>query len=214
MAINDGSHHLQRIAFEIKNGSNTVQYYSFALNPESMQETHTARTTMIQTETAQAVQRFGAGFIQFSLSGTTGWQHGQGFERMLALRKFLDDYLSSFADDVQNNYTFIYHNFTNNQHYIVEFAPNGFSISQNISAPLLYTYNIQFVAVSDASQASTATITSTVTGNANSSLNTKKENGTDTKPRDNVRSASVNPRTSSFAVRLASQTIRNEIGVF
>lgn len=188
-----------RIGFEvINNDDNTSTVYDFNVNPESMQESRTQRTVVLPTRTAITVQDFGPGASYFTLSGTTGYSNG--FEKMLELKAFLLEYQNYNSDNISTDYTFIYHNYTDDDASYVKLNSDGFNITQNSQSPLMYNYSISLVSVGDATQASQAEKTDTVLGNSSSSLT------------DGTSSSSGSSYTNPYSTTSASTTASNELG--
>jgi len=211
MAMSDGSNNLTRVAFEIKNtaAGGTNEYLKFAINPQSIQKNITSRTFLQNTRTANTVQNFGEGVVTYTISGTTGWGRGAGFKRMKALEKFFDKYMSLNSDNIGNDYQLIFHDFTSEYHYQVEFQPNGLSINQDVSQPLLYNYSLAFYVVNDATKATSSEISELTLGNKkpSGSSGTVSGNGSSTK-----NASYVNPKTSSSASRVSSSELNKLYG--
>lgn len=201
MVMADGRWILQRCSFEIQSNGSTVNTFNFTINPQNIVESTASRTFIQQTRNSGTVQRFGVGVKNFTLSGTTGWRHGSGIDELYVLKDFMENYMNNFADNVQTDYTFIFHNYTDNYSYIVEFAEQGISFTQDVSKPLLTTYNIQFVAVQPADQATSSDINKTTLGNDASSLGGGSNNN-----------GYVNPNVSTKAVSLAYNQLTNSLG--
>lgn len=211
MGMSDGSNNLTRVAFEIKNtksgGSN--EYLKFAINPQSIQKNIASRTFLQNTRTANTIQNFGEGVITYTISGTTGWGRGKGFSRIKALEKFFDKYMSLNSDNIGNDYQLIFHDFTNEYHYQVEFQPNGLTINQDVSQPLLYNYSLSFYVVNDATKATSSEISELTLGNKkpSGSFGTVSGNGSSTK-----NASYVNPKVSSGASSVSSSSLSKLYG--
>lgn len=174
VGISNGRDTLQRVAFETSTG----QFYKFAINPQSMTEQVTARNTFLQTDNTIHMQGFGQGLHTIEISGTTGVNHGKGFDNLLALKKLIVDHINSAHDNTNasstGNVELIFHNFTNNASYKVELNQEGIKIEQSVDDPLSYRYSISMVVVGDASNPATSEITWIQLGNINPSIPVKK----------------------------------------
>lgn len=194
-----------RIGFEvINNDDNSSMIFDFNVNPTEMQETHGQRTVVLPTRTAVSVQDFGPAPTYYTLSGTTGWT--DGYEKMLELKTFLIEYQNYNSDNIANDYTFIYHDYTDDSSAYVKLNSNGFSFSRNAQSPLMYNYSISFVAVGDATQASQAEKTTTVLGNSASSLTDGTSGATSS-------SSYINPSSSTQASSIGASQLGSTLGL-
>lgn len=78
--------------------------------------------------------------------------------------------MSLNSDDIGNDYQLIFHDFTSEVHYQVEFQPGGLTITQDVSQPLLYNYSLVFYVVNDASKATADEISELTLGNKSPQL--------------------------------------------
>lgn len=201
MAMADGRYYLDRIALEIQEAGTTVAVYKFAVNPQQIQDTTPSRTYVQETATAGTVQRFGAGVESFTITGTTGWRHGKGYDEINQLKEFVGSYMNEFSDNIAKDYTFLFHNYTQGYDYVVDFAQEGISFSQDVAKPLFTNYTLQLIVVRQADQASSGEISNTTLGNDASSLG----GGTSS-------NGYVNPNVSTKATSLAYNQISSSLG--
>lgn len=209
MGMSNGRDSLTRISFEIQSDNASISTLDLDINPQSMSEIHSARTYLQQVRTANSVQNFGAGAVSYTISGNTGWKAGtsdpgRGFDKIKEFRNFFTTYLSSYSDDVGTDYSLILHDYTNEIHVYIEFQPEGFSFTQDVSQPILYNYTLQLYVVGDASTPSSSDISSTVLGNTKSSISS-----TDTNSSGNY----INPTTSSSSTSIGSNALGKALGV-
>lgn len=172
MTIANGRDKLQRVAFETTDSAGNSSVFKFAINPTSMVESMGARNVFQQPEAQVQMQGYGQGLHTITIQGTTGVNRGQGFDKMMALKKIIVDQINNVHDSTsgawQNNPAMTslkFHNFTNNESWKVEMNTDGISIQQSADNPLSYTYNISMVIVGKADVPSTAELTWVQLGN-------------------------------------------------
>lgn len=142
---NDGSKALRRMEFGFK-GMN----YKFLLNPDSYEQSEPARMNITQTKGGAFIEAFGAGIIEITMSGTTGFKNtSEQAESGYLKFKELRDLIKSVYDDVEdgseiNEYLYFY-NFTDNEYFIT--YPDKFELSRSKSQPLLYKYSIHLYCI-------------------------------------------------------------------
>lgn len=198
-------------SFIIYNGSSQEGSYQFPLEPESLNYTTAARTYQNQSRSALSIQRYGRGFTQITLSGTTGFRggtgrhqdNGHGKQKAQELKTFLYNYLDLFSDDVNNQYKLMFMDNVNNRLSQVELQPNGFSIQQSVNSPLMYTYNINLVVVGDPTKATTGEISNTLLGNTQTA---EKNSGLAATPNA---ASYIDSRTMASARSIAADNINS-----
>ena len=158
MGISNGRDTLSRVAFETSSGL----FFKFRINPASISEKYAARNTFLQGESTVNMQGYGQGLHTISISGTTGVNHGKGFDLMMQLKSIIVDQINNAHDSSNGSYltnpaytTLKFHNFTDNESWLVEIDPQGFSIDQDKDNPLSFTYSIYMVVVGKADSPST-----------------------------------------------------------
>lgn len=171
MGISNGRDSLQRVAFELSDGT----FFKFAINPQEMTESHAARNSFTNTERNIFMQGYGAGLHTIQISGVTGVNKGAGFDKLRQLETLLLTHLQTGHDDtVGAGTTLKFHDFTNGRSWLVEFNQEGFQINQSVNNPLSYTYTINMVVVGTADTPATDEISWVVLGNINPSVSPKQ----------------------------------------
>ena len=148
MAIADGYHSLSRVAFkQVDVNGNVISTFNFAINPQNIQEQVATRTSYINTAQWGSVQELGTGQRTITISGTTGWRNGLGFEDYKKLQAFLSDYTDSrMKPSSTSDLRYLeFWNYTNDYYYNVAISPNGFSFTQDVSEPILVRYSITMI---------------------------------------------------------------------
>lgn len=142
-----------------------------------MAEQVTARNVFLQTGNSIQMQGYGQGLHTIEISGTTGVNHGRGFDNLVTLKNLIVNHLNSAHDSKDatstGNVNLIFHNFTNNESWKVELNQEGIKIDQSKDDPLSYFYTIAMVVVGSASTPATSEITWIQLGNVNPSLPAK-----------------------------------------
>lgn len=173
MPISNGRDKLQRIAFELSDGT----FYKFAINPTNMTETRAARNTFTQTEHSVQMQGYGQGLHTIQISGTTGVNRGKGYDKLKELESLLVKQINS-GHDVNTSagatLSMKFHNFTNGSSWLVELNTDGFSITQSVENPLSYVYTISLVVVGEANLPKDSETSWVTLGNINPSVSPKQ----------------------------------------
>ena len=155
MPQSNGRHTLKRIEFEFDGKS-----YSFALNPEEYSQTEPNKATVTQTMGGAFVDQFGAGLVEITLRGTTGFKNGtndpnNGFEKFKELR----DLIRASYQNTDASKEVKFYNYTDEEYWNV--FVERFSLSRSRSRALLYQYDIKLTALrklSDTTEGSTSSI--------------------------------------------------------
>lgn len=203
-----------KCAFIIRNGNADVETFTLPINPENLSYSVASRTYQNQTRSALSVQRYGRGFTSITLNGTTGFRGGSGKSKdnghgkQVAnnLRAFLNKYMDQFSDDTANDYKLIFCDYINNIISQVELQPNGYSITQSIQSPLMYTYNIALIITGNPAQASSNEINNAILGN-DASVNS----GAEEIYSSNVDTSYIDPRTMVTAQSQGASTINSKL---
>lgn len=159
-----GGSGVQRIQLDILTGGEVVKSFKFSINPQNYKESHAVRTFLQQTRTANTVQRFGEGPSEITISGHFG-DRANGYTNSMLLRNELKTYLEMFSDNQYSDSAMAFRNYTLNDYWYVEPAPNGFSFSIDANSPTIINYEITFYVVADMTQALPADRTDTTLGN-------------------------------------------------
>ncbi len=140
MPQSDGKNKLKRVEFEFKGKA-----YKFNLNPEEYTQDEPSRSTVTQTKGGAWIDDFGAGLVQIFMKGSTGVKNG--FEKFKELKQFIRDYYDNISpgDEVVDEMTF--HNYTDEESWIVHLDPSGLKIFRSKSNPLMFMYEIRLVCI-------------------------------------------------------------------
>lgn len=141
MPQSDGKNRLKRIEFVIAGTS-----YQFAINPEEYTQDEPSRSTVTQTKGGAWVDDFGGGLPMIQIRGSTGFNHGLGVEKFKELRDLIRKYYQSADAEME----FIFHNWTDDESWVVHTDPQGFRLLRNKSNPLMYMYDIRLICLRQA----------------------------------------------------------------
>lgn len=172
MPMSDGKNTLKKIAFQI--GST---FFKFAINPTNMQYNRPHRTTAIKTKSRIVIEDFQDDVPTVTISGTTGFNPtgkatDRGIAKIKEMKQFLYDYSQMGGNGNTNAEDFIFHDFTNDESWVVTFAPEGVTYTQDVSQPLLYQYEIKFIILRDAALPSDDEVVNPEIGNPYPSIAT------------------------------------------
>lgn len=145
MPMSDGQHILKRIAFQVGG-----RFFRFAVNPENMTYARPHRTSALKTKSRIIIEDFQSDIPTVTISGTTGFNPtGRATDRGIAKIKEMKQYLQDYAEMGGNGNTpvedFYFHDFTNDESYVVHLSPEGVTYSQDVNSPLLHRYQIKFI---------------------------------------------------------------------
>jgi hypothetical protein len=148
--MSDGKGTLKKIAFQI--GST---FFRFAINPQNLRYSRPHRTTAVKTKSRIVIEDFQDDIPTITISGTmgfnpTGKAADRGSAKMKELKEFLNDYSQMGGNGNTNVEDFIFHDFTNDESWVVTLGPEGFDVTQDVSQPLLHTYEIKLIILRDA----------------------------------------------------------------
>lgn len=151
MPQSNGKNLLKRFEFEFKGNS-----YCFILNPEEYQQTEISRSTITQTMGGGWIDAFGAGLMEITLKGSTGFKNtsgnpSDGFERFKQLRDLIRSVYSNVKMGEEVKDLMKFYNYTDNEYW--EVYPSRFQLMRSKSKPLLYMYDIQLTALRQLSDA-------------------------------------------------------------
>lgn len=138
MPQNDGRNKLKRMAFEFRGNT-----YTFKLNPEEYTQEEPQRSVVTQTKGGAWIDDFGSGLTTIFMRGSTGFKNG--FENFKELRDTLREYKDNIVpgSEVVDELTF--HNFTDEESFIVHVDPSGFKLFRSKSNPLMYMYEVRLI---------------------------------------------------------------------
>lgn len=138
MPQSDGKNKLKRMQFEFDG-----KVYQFNLNPEEYTQDEPSRSTITHTKGGAWIDDFGAGLVTIYMAGTTGMSNG--FEKFKELRGLIRNYYNSITPGHTVTKELIFHNFTDEESWVVHPDPSGFRLLRSKSNPLLYRYEIRLV---------------------------------------------------------------------
>lgn len=157
MPQSDGKNRLKRIELEYKGES-----YTFTLNPEEYSLDEPSRSTVTQTKGGAWVDDFGPGLKVITISGTTGFNKGQGESKFKKLRDLIRKYMSDRTPGRTVENEMIFHNYTDGESWVVHVDPTGFRTLRSKNQPLLYRYEIRFIVLRSAGEPATKATSATV----------------------------------------------------
>lgn len=138
MPQSDGKNVLKRMEFEFDGKS-----YKFNLNPEEYTQDEPSRSTVTQTKGGAWIDDFGGGLVQIFMKGTTGMKNG--FEKFKELRQLIRDYYKEITPGQKVKKELIFHNFTDEESWVVHPDPSGIKLFRSKTNPLLYMYELRLI---------------------------------------------------------------------
>lgn len=166
MAMSDGNNKLAKILFQVG-----TKEFRFAINPENYTHKKPHRTATLKTKSRIVVEDFQSDIETINIKGTTGFnptgkKKDRGFRKIKEMKSFIEDYAESggAGGDLQE---FYFHNFTNDESFVVHLAPEGVSYTQDVESPLTFKYDINLVVLRKAGEPSDYDIVKPEIGNEN-----------------------------------------------
>lgn len=163
----DGKNRLKRMEFEYKGRT-----YPFAVNPEEYTQEEPSRSLVTQTLGGAWVDDFGGGLPVISIRGNTGFRNGMGFQKFKELRDLIRSYYKSNTVGQSIEDELVFHNFTDEESWVVHTDPTGFRLLRSKNNPLLYMYEIRLICLRPATHPNTNRTEVGNVRNYNSSLST------------------------------------------
>lgn len=122
----------------------------FLVNPENYTQSEPAKMSITQTKNGAFMEAFGAGIVEITFSGTTGFKSGtgdpdMGYQKIKQLRDTIKNVYDNVIDGQEIKDFLSFYNFTDNEYY--ETYPDKIELSRNKSQPLLYRYNIHLYCI-------------------------------------------------------------------
>lgn len=142
MPQSDGKNRLKRMEFVVAGKS-----FTFSVNPEEYTQDEPSRSTVTQTKGGAWVDDFGGGLPIISIRGSTGFKYGLGVQKFKELRDLIRKYYNSSDAETE----FVFHNWTDDESWVVHTDPQGFRLLRNKNNPLLYMYDIRLICLRPAS---------------------------------------------------------------
>lgn len=170
MSMSDGSNELKKIMFQVGN-----KKFRFAINPENYVHKVPHRAVAIKTKSRVVVEDFQSDLATITIKGTTGYnptgsKKDRGFNKIKELKKFLEEYSNIGGNGGSPSKDFYFHNFTNEESFVVHLSPEGFSFIQDVQSPLTFRYEINLVVLRKAGEPSEEDIIDPEIGNRFPSL--------------------------------------------
>lgn len=122
--------------------------YHFTLNPEEYNQVEPNRITVTQTLGGAFIDAFGAGLLEISFKGTTGFKNrtGQpddGFNKFKELASLIRSVYSSATQGAQVTELLKFYNYTDEEYW--DTYPERFALLRSKSKPLLYGYDVRLI---------------------------------------------------------------------
>lgn len=144
----------RRLTFEITKNGSVIRSHTLTINPEELTQREPARTEIIQTIGGAYVEDWGAGLIEFTIRGTTGYRkrniegrETDGFQEFKNLRSDIYRYFlnpeGASKRDSKDSYALNFYNWEDGEYYQIH--PKNFQLNRSKQRPLLYTYDFSFV---------------------------------------------------------------------
>ena len=140
MPQSDGKGKLKRFEFEYDGN-----VYTFNINPEEFTMDEPTRSTVTQTKAGAWIDQFGSGVKTIFMRGTTGRKGG--VDKFKALRRQIRDAQegTTAGKPIEKEMTF--HNYTDDESFIVAVDPSGFKLMRSKQNPLLYMYELRLIVI-------------------------------------------------------------------
>lgn len=148
----DGKNRLHKIAFQIGD-----RFFRFAINPDSYSHSKPHRTTAVKTKSRIVVEDFQSDIPTISIKGTTGFNPtgraaDRGIAKIKEMKKFLENYAEMGGNGRMATEDFYFHNFTNDESFVVHLSSEGVTYTQDVQSPLTYRYEISFLVLRKAGE--------------------------------------------------------------
>lgn len=180
----DGKNMLQRIALQITGGESDG-WYRFQINPAQYKHTYPQRVAVFKTKSHIITEDFGKDIETIQFSGTTGFRKDSsgrtGADRLKGLVKFIDNYAQQGGNGNKAKAELIFHNFTEDESYVVHLAPDSISMERSVDQPLLYTYSLSLVVLRSADTPPERDQVNPNIGNEKPSVGTDQNNSSESK---------------------------------
>lgn len=168
--MSDGQNILKKIAFQLGD-----KFFRFAINPENMQIARPHRTTAVKTKSRIVVEDFQSDIPTITIEGTTGFNPtGKESDRGIAKIKEMKTYIETYAEMGGNGNTssedLYFHDFTNDDSFVIHLSPEGVTYTQDVNQPLLHRYRIKFVILRRSSEPSDEDVIQPEIGNSRPSI--------------------------------------------
>lgn len=165
MPMSDGKNQLQKIKFQLG-----AREFKFAINPENYTHAKPHRTTAVKTKSRVVIEDFQSDIPTITIGGTTGFNPtgkvaDRGINKIKEMKKYLEDYADMGGNGNTSAEDFYFHNYTNDESFVVHLAPEGVTYTQDVSQPLLFKYEIKFIVLRKATEPAEGDIINPEIGN-------------------------------------------------
>jgi hypothetical protein len=154
MPMSDGKGTLRKIAFQVGN-----KFFRFAINPDNIVYARPHRATAVKTKSRIVIEDFQSDIPTVTISGTTGMNPtGRAADKGIQKIKEMKEYIMAYAEMGGNGSKaaddLFFHDFTNDESYVVHLSSDGVSYTQDANSPLTHRYDIKFTILRGANEPS------------------------------------------------------------
>lgn len=140
MPQSDGHNRLQRMAFEYRGVIHTM-----AVNPQEFTQDEPSRSTVTQTKGGAWIDDFGGGLKVIFIKGRSGFQNGSSIENFKTIRQMVRNYYDNTTPGQEVKNELLFHNFTDDESWVVHTDPSGFKLLRSKANPLEFMYEIRLI---------------------------------------------------------------------
>ena len=210
MPMSDGKSTLKKIAFQVGD-----KFFRFAINPQSYAHSKPHRTAAVKTKSRIIIEDFQEDIPTITIAGTTGFnptgkKADRGIAKIKALKKFMEDYATMGGNGNKPAKDFYFHNFTNDESFVVHLSPEGVTYTQDVSQPLLFNYEIKFIVLRKATDPADEDIVNPEIGNRYPSVVYSGPGSATPMPSPNVKittAVPLNPNIDYSGIGLSSPNL-------
>jgi hypothetical protein len=139
------------MTFRLMKNNREEYSWTFSINPQSYSFSDPVNTQILQTLAGGYADVLGRSIPLITIQGTTAQRlhsdhNGGVVDGITALQNFKHKVFNAFVDnqflDKNNRYELRFYNWTLKQYYSVVFANNGVTLSQSVSQPVWWFYEI------------------------------------------------------------------------
>lgn len=147
---------VKNLTFQVLRNGTEIHLHTLSINPEDLTQKETARSEVTQTLEGAYIEDWGAGLIEISIRGTTGYARRvvngiemDGFQEFKNLRSNIYRYFLNPDGTSKRNtsdaYELKFFNWEDNEYY--QIYPKQFQLNRSKNRPLLYSYDFSFTCV-------------------------------------------------------------------
>ncbi|MNW28261.1 hypothetical protein D3C74_50830 [compost metagenome] len=145
MPQSDGKNVLKRMAFEFRGVT-----HELVVNPQEYTQDEPSRSTVTQTKGGAWIDDFGAGLVNIYIKGRSGFKNGSSVEKFKDLRNMIRNYYNAHKPGEEVTQELLFHNFTDEESWVVHTDPSGFRLMRSKSNPLEFMYEIKLICLRQA----------------------------------------------------------------